>query len=70
MYQEFQDAILRSWLFSATYPFLLLCVRRSPYLVHDTLQQVEGASSAGNLKKPLKACSAPEAPHRPSQGPL
>jgi len=54
MYNEFQDAILRSWLFNATYPFLLLCVRRSPYLVHDTLQQVEGASSADNLKKPLK----------------
>lgn len=54
MYNEFQDAILRSWLFNATYPFLLLSVRRSPYLVHDTLRQVESASIAGSLKKPLK----------------
>jgi len=54
MYNEFQDALLRSWLFSATYPFLLLRVRRSPYLVNDTLRQVESASSSGSLKKPLK----------------
>jgi len=54
MCNEFQDALLRSVLLNATSPYFVLRVRRSPYLVHDTLQQVEGALSSGSLKKPLK----------------
>ncbi len=29
-------------------------MRRSPYLVHDTLHQIQGAAARDALKKPLK----------------
>lgn len=35
-------------------PFLLLKVRRGPYLLSDTLLQINNAKNNGSLKKPLK----------------
>lgn len=35
-------------------PFLVLKVRRGPYLLSDTLLQINGAKNDGSLKKPLK----------------
>lgn len=35
-------------------PFLVLRVRRGPYLLSDTLLQINGAKNDGSLKKPLK----------------
>lgn len=37
-------------------PFLVLRVRRGPYLLSDTLLQINGAKNDGSLKKPLKVC--------------
>lgn len=38
----------------STCPFLVLKVRRGPYLLSDTLLQINGAKNDGSLKKPLK----------------
>lgn len=35
-------------------PFLLLKVRRGPFLLSDTLLQINNAKNNGSLKKPLK----------------
>jgi len=39
-------------------PFLILHIRRGPYLLGDTLLQINGAKNNGSLKKPLKVTGA------------
>jgi hypothetical protein len=39
-------------------PFFTLRVRRGPFLLSDTLLQINGAKNDGSLKKPLKVCGA------------
>ncbi|KAK9830367.1 hypothetical protein WJX72_011319 [[Myrmecia] bisecta] len=56
-FEEFHEAMIRQLLSGhglGACPYLILKVRRSPYLVHDTLLQIQGAAARDALKKPLK----------------
>eukprot|EP00878_Enallax_costatus_P019059 GHUV01020096.1.p1 GENE.GHUV01020096.1~~GHUV01020096.1.p1 ORF type:complete len:379 (+),score=90.25 GHUV01020096.1:952-2088(+) len=55
-FQAFESSMMRALMggSSEVCPFLLLKVRRGPYLLSDTLLQINNAKNNGNLKKPLK----------------
>jgi hypothetical protein len=48
--------VLQAFMGGTMCPFLVLKVRRGPYLLSDTLLQINGAKNDGSLKKPLKVC--------------
>eukprot|EP00879_Flechtneria_rotunda_P008144 GHRR01008529.1.p1 GENE.GHRR01008529.1~~GHRR01008529.1.p1 ORF type:complete len:494 (+),score=174.37 GHRR01008529.1:547-2028(+) len=52
--QAFESSMIRAFMGGPAMPFLLLKVRRGPYLLGDTLLQINRAKNDGNLKKPLK----------------
>lgn len=54
MREQFHDAIFDSFFSGGACPYLVLRVRRSPYLVNDTLLQIQNASANNTLKRPLK----------------
>ncbi|KAL3161776.1 hypothetical protein ABBQ38_008870 [Trebouxia sp. C0009 RCD-2024] len=54
MREQFHDAIFESFFTGGSCPYLVLRTRRSPYLVHDTLLQIQNASANNTLKRPLK----------------
>lgn len=54
MREQFHDAIFESFFTGGSCPYLVLRVRRSPYLVNDTLLQIQNASANNTLKRPLK----------------
>lgn len=54
MREQFHHAIFDSFFTGGACPYLVLRVRRSPYLVNDTLLQIQNASANNTLKRPLK----------------